>query len=91
LNGFVHAGTAARLIYHNRKGITACQENLSNGVFGPRRRFGAGRRPAGNHCLALIPNSQLSGMTIAIALNRNNCGASLFFVDYGRCATICGK
>jgi hypothetical protein len=44
LNGFVHAGTAARLIYHNRRGITACQENLSNGVFGPRRRFGPGRK-----------------------------------------------
>jgi hypothetical protein len=32
LNGFVGAGTAARLIYHNRGGIAACQENLSLGV-----------------------------------------------------------
>jgi hypothetical protein len=91
LNGFVHAGTAARLIYHIRRGIAACQENLSNGVFGPRRRFGSGRRPAGNHCTSHIPNCQLSGMTIAIALNRNNCGASFFFADYERYATICGK
>jgi hypothetical protein len=91
LNGFVHAGTAATLIYHNRRGITACQENLSNGVFGSRRRFGSGRRQFGNHCPSPIPNCQLSGMTIAIALNRNNRGASLFFADYGRCATICGK
>src|SRR5262249_43001377 len=29
LNDFVRAGTAARLIYHNFAGITACQENLS--------------------------------------------------------------
>jgi hypothetical protein len=85
------AGTAARLIYHNRRGITACQENLSNGVFGPRRRIGSGRGPAGNHCLSPITNCQLSGMTIAIALNRNNCGDSFFFADYGRYATICGK
>jgi len=32
LNSFVGAGTAARLIYHNRAGIAACQENLSLGV-----------------------------------------------------------
>jgi hypothetical protein len=32
LNGVVGAGTAARLIYHNRDGIAACQENLSLGV-----------------------------------------------------------
>jgi hypothetical protein len=32
LNGFFTAGTAARLIYHNREGIAACQENLSPGV-----------------------------------------------------------
>jgi hypothetical protein len=72
LNGFVHAGTAARLIYHNRKGIAACQENLSNGVFGSRRRFGSGRRSAGNHCPSHIPNCQLSGMTIA----NDNCDRS---------------
>jgi hypothetical protein len=72
LNGFVHAGTAAMLIYHNRRGITACQENLSNGVFGSRRRFGSGRRQAGNQRLLHIQNRQLSGMIIAITLNQNN-------------------
>jgi hypothetical protein len=72
LNGFIRAGAAERLIYHNRKGITACQENLSNGVFGSRRAPGSGRRPVGNHRQSHIPNRQSSGMAIAIALNRNN-------------------
>jgi hypothetical protein len=72
LNGFIRAGAAERLIYHNSKGITACQENLSNGVFGSRRRPGSGRRPVVNHRQSPIPSRQLSGMTIAIALNRNN-------------------
>jgi len=34
LNCVVSAGTAARLIYHNRDGIAACQENLSFAVLG---------------------------------------------------------
>jgi hypothetical protein len=72
LNGFVRAGAAERLIYHNRKGITACQENLSNGVFGSRRRFGVGRRLRVNHRQSPIPNCQLNGMAIATSLNRNN-------------------
>jgi hypothetical protein len=72
LNGFISAGAAQRLIYHNRKGFTACQENLSNGVFGSRRAPGSGRRPVGNHRQSHIPNRQSSGMAIAIALNRNN-------------------
>jgi hypothetical protein len=71
LNGFVRAGAAEGLIYHNREGITACQENLSKGVFGSRRRFGSGRRTVGNHRPRAILSRQLSGMTIAIALNRS--------------------
>jgi hypothetical protein len=72
LNGFISAGAAQRLIYHNRKGFTACQENLSNGVFGSRRRFGSVRRPVVNHRQSPIPNCQSSGMAIAVTLNRNN-------------------
>jgi hypothetical protein len=72
LNGFVRAGAAEELIYHIRKGITACQENLSKGAFGSRRRSGSGRRTVGNHCPWPIPSRQLNGMTIAIALNQNN-------------------
>jgi hypothetical protein len=71
LNGFIRAGAAERLIYHNRNGITACQENLSNGVFGSRRRPGSGRRPVGNHRQSHIPNCQSNGMAVAIALSRN--------------------
>jgi hypothetical protein len=87
LNGFVCAGAAEGLIYHNSKGITACQENLSNGVFGSWRRFGSGRRQVVNHRQSTIPNRQSSGMAIAIAFG----DCSMFFADYGWCATIYGR
>src|SRR5262249_39375097 len=87
LNGFVLAGTAAGLIYHNRNGITACQENLSIGVFRSRRRFIAGRRPIVNHCPSTVRNRQLSGISIAPALNRGrklSGGIGGIFQDGGR-------
>jgi hypothetical protein len=39
-----------RLIYHNRKGIAACQENLSIGAFRARRGFVSRRRRIVNPC-----------------------------------------
>jgi len=59
LNGFIRAGTAKELIYHNRNGIAACQENLSNGAFGSRRRFGFRRRQVVNHCLLSIQKTPI--------------------------------
>jgi hypothetical protein len=59
LNGFIRAGAAKELIYHNRNGIAACQENHSNGAFGSRRRFGFGRRRAVNHCLLSIQKAPI--------------------------------
>jgi len=38
LKWFYPAGIAAGLIYHTGAGIAACQENLSDGAFGARRR-----------------------------------------------------
>jgi ribosomal protein L15E len=66
LNGFIIAESAERLIYHNRKGITACQENLSNGAFRSRRRFISGRRRIVNPCQLKIQKRQLNGTAIAI-------------------------
>src|SRR5215510_2794287 len=62
LNDFVRAGTAARLIYHNCAGITACQENLSLDVRPSTRPHGCSRRAVKTLSFSSCPFVRLRGL-----------------------------